>query len=101
MLFPELTKPELVKLNSCVKECVDSVMREEGEKVFRKDVADRVQEEFGIKKSVFNKLVSERFLEKSNEQIAKLEELIEFNEQLILAAKNVSVISPEDDESES
>ena len=78
-----LSKPDMTTLNNAVNEAVSSLSREEGEKVFRKDVAERMKEELGIKPATFNALVKERFNEAITNRAMKDQEIVELNEQLI------------------
>lgn len=85
-----LTQPEKVKLNNMVKELVDSLTRSEAEKSFRSDVAARAKEELGIKPTILNQIAAERFNDSITEKLAKLEEVVDLNDELISAAKNAS-----------
>jgi hypothetical protein len=86
-----LTKQEMIKLNGMVKEAVDSLIRSEAEKSLRKDIADRVKEELNFKPAMFNAVVMERYNDSITEKLAKLEEIVDFNDQIIAAAKGTTV----------
>ena len=83
-----LSQPEKVKLDGMVRELVDSLTRSEAEKSFRKDVGDRAKEELGIKPALLNQIAAERFNDSITEKLAKLEEVVDLNDELISAAKN-------------
>lgn len=83
----QYTPQELATINNCVEECVNSLVREEGEKSLRKDILDRAKEELKMKPAMFNMLVKERFDSKSTKTLEKHEEIVELNEKLINAVK--------------
>jgi ElaB/YqjD/DUF883 family membrane-anchored ribosome-binding protein len=84
------SKEQLVTLNNAVKESVDSLIRGEAEADFRKDVAARMEEELKMKKADFNALVKERFNEKSTKVLQKAQEIVDLNEELVSAARNLN-----------
>jgi len=92
----QYTQPELVKLNDMIEEAVDSLIREDSEKQFRKDVAERAKEELKLKSSQFNALVKERFNQTATKTYEKNESIIEFNEELLTAARNAKGQRPEE-----
>lgn len=79
----QLTPQEQQKLNAAINEATDSFIRQDGEVQFRKDVAERMQDELAIKKSDFNALVKERFDEASTKALEKHQRAVEFNEMLV------------------
>lgn len=87
----QYTQQELNIINNCVEECVDSLVREDGEKQLRKDIVERAKDELKMKPAMFNMLVKERFESKSTKTLEKHEEIIELNEQLISAVKRQTV----------
>jgi len=82
-----LTRDEMIKLDKMVRECLDSLTRSEAEASFRKDVASRAKDELSVPPALFNAIVKERFNESITEKLAKLEEVIDMNDELIAAAK--------------
>lgn len=82
-----LTRDEMIKLDKMVRECLDSFTRSEAEASFRKDVAARAKDELSVPPALFNAIVKERFNESITEKLAKLEEVIDMNDELIAAAK--------------
>lgn len=89
----QYTPDELKTINNAVDECVHSLEREENEKNFRKDVVSRMGTELKMKASQFNALVKERYTSTSTKAIEKHEEIAEFNETLVSAAKK-TVVNP-------
>lgn len=80
ILSPDL----MTKLDNAVNECVDSLVRANAEKEFRKDVMEMLKDEIdGFKPADFNALVKERFDDSITEKVAKLESVIEMNDALI------------------
>lgn len=77
-----LDPASMTKLDNAVTECVNSLMKSEAERCFRKDVLDRMKEELDIKPADFNALVKERFNDSISEKIAKLEVVVELNDAL-------------------
>ena len=86
--YPALTEPELVKLNGCITELIQSKERQAHEKSFQKDVAERVKDEFNISPAKLNKLVSQRLEEKSTTEIHKHEVVQDFDEEIRTAVRN-------------
>lgn len=76
-------KEEQVKISEAVDECVASLVREEGEKQYRKDAVEALQDKVPIKTAVFNALVNERFNGKSTKILEKHEDIIAMNEVLM------------------
>lgn len=84
-----LTPEQYVVLDKAVQECVGSNIRIEGERQLQKDIADRVQDEVGIKGADFRKLVSEVYQGKVSDAIEKAEAIIELKDKLDTAVKNM------------
>lgn len=93
-----LTPVDQQKLNSAVEEATISLQRQQMEKDFRKDVADRMKEELDISTSDFNALVNERFKNASTEAIEKHEAVTELNQLLINNCKKTSTPASEEEE---
>jgi len=91
---------ELIQINDAVTECVNSLIRIDGEKQFMKDVAERLNDELGLEKALFNRVVKERFDSKVSKNVEKLEESVEFNEELLTAARNANTITVDPDNDE-
>tara|TARA_Y100000593_G_scaffold34758_1_gene68228 strand:+ start:880 stop:1209 length:330 start_codon:yes stop_codon:yes gene_type:complete len=72
----------LTKLDNAVQEAADSLVRQQGEKDLRSEIASMVKEEIGLSTSEFNSLVKERYDDSISEKIAKLEGTVELNEKL-------------------
>jgi len=87
MAFPELTQPELVKLDGCIREMQDSAVRIEGEKNLQKDICDRVKDEFKVSPTDFKKLVAQRTKEKSTQEIHKHQEVEDFDDTVTEAVR--------------
>lgn len=78
-----LSPDVMTKLDNAVNECVNSLVRSQAEKDFRKDVLDRLKDEIdGFKPSDFNALVKERYDDSITDKVAKLEAVIELNDAL-------------------
>jgi hypothetical protein len=78
-----LSPDVMTKLDGAVTECVNSLVRSQAEKDFRKDVLDRLKEEIdGFKPADFNALVKERFDDSITNKVAQLEAVIELNDAL-------------------
>ena len=78
-----LSPDVMTKLDNAVSECVNSLVRSQAEKDFRKDVLDRLKDEIdGFKPSDFNALVKERYDDSITDKVAKLEAVIELNDAL-------------------
>lgn len=78
-----LSPDVMTKLDNAVTECVNSLVRTQAEKDFRKDVLDRLKEEIdGFKPADFNALVKERFDDSITNKVAQLEAVIELNDAL-------------------
>lgn len=93
------TQPELAKLDGAVRESMDSLIRAAAEKDLQKDIADRMEEELGIKKADYNALVRERFEDKSSKLLEKHEEIVELNEELkTVKLKNIGQVHSDEDE---
>lgn len=84
----QLSPPELLKLNGCVVEYVDSLIRQQAEVDLRKEIVDRVKEEFELAPTDFKNLANERYKDKASEVVAKLESIVELNEQVLTAVRN-------------
>jgi hypothetical protein len=72
----------LTKLDNAVQEAADSLVRQQGEKDLRAEIASMVKEEVGLTTAEFNALVKERYDDSISEKIAKLELTVELNEKL-------------------
>jgi len=79
----QLSPEEQRKLNNAVEEVVQSLIRQDAEVQFRKDVAERVKEELGFKSAELNALAKERFDNKATEQVEKWQDVIDLNEMLL------------------
>lgn len=78
-----LSPDTLTKLDNAVTECVNSLIRGQAEKDFRKDVLDRMKEEIDdFKPADFNALVLERYDDRITNKIAKMESVVEMNDAL-------------------
>ena len=77
-----LTPEQKEALTGMVKEAFASCVREDGEKQLRKDIADRCQEEIGIKKADFNKIVAEKFKGTASKAIETNQFAVDVLEQL-------------------
>ena len=78
-----LSPDVMTKLDNAVTECVNSLVRSQAEKDFRKDVLDRLKDEIdGFKPADFNALVKERFDDSITNKVAQLEAVIELNDAL-------------------
>lgn len=82
----QYTKPELKKINDMIEECVESLMRQDGEVEFRKDVVARAKDDVAMKPALFNMLVKQRLELKSSSLLEKHEEVVSFDEQLKASA---------------
>lgn len=78
----DLNPTEQKKLNGMVDEAVSSMERVYNEKMFKKDLLDRVKDEIHISASDFNALVNERYESKSTKAVEKHEAIAEMNEIL-------------------
>lgn len=85
-----LSQPDKIKLNNMVKECVDALVRIDGEKSFMKDVADRAKDELNIPPATFNAVVKERFDDSVTNRMFKLEAVVELNEELVAASRHAN-----------
>ena len=74
---------EQVRISEAVDECVASLVREEGEKQYRKDALEALQDKVPIKPVLFNALVNERFSGKSTKTLEKHEDIVAMNEILM------------------
>ena len=83
----QYSKEEQTKLNNAVEELVQSLIREDGEKQFRKDVAARIKEELGFKSSDLNDLAKERFENAATEKVEKMQNIVDLNELLLKNCK--------------
>lgn len=82
---------ELLKINNAVDECVNSLVREQSEKDFRKDVQERMKDELGMDKDTlkyFKLAVNERYKEDVAEKMKVFEDSLSFNDQLLEAESN-------------
>lgn len=82
-MIEQLTTPELIELDGMVKECENSLFRDQSEKDLRKEIADNAKEKFKISSKDFNLLVKERYEDKASNGISTYEEVVELNELLI------------------
>lgn len=81
-------------VNKAIDEGVNSMIRAQAEKDLRKDIADELKDQLGLKPADFNALVKERYSNDISEKIKKFEAIVELNETL--QAKNIADNTDED-----
>lgn len=78
----QLTPEEQRKLNGAVDELVSSLIRQDAETQFRKDVAETMREQLNFKTSELNALAKERFEHKASENVEKNQAIVDLNSML-------------------
>jgi len=92
---------ELVSINNAVDESVNSLIREQSEKDLRKEIIERMKEEFEFTKEeikLFKISVTERYKEDCTEKLQELEEGLSYNDNLLEAESKWKSVSKPDDE---
>lgn len=79
----QLSPEEQRKLNNAVEEVVQSLIRQDAEVQFRKDVAETLREELNFKSSDLMALARERLENKASEQVEKYQDIVDLNSVLI------------------
>lgn len=80
--------PEQKKsIDSAAEEMLQSLSRQDREKELRKDIVDRMKEEFGLDSKVFNTIVKERVNDKVSEQVAELQTALDLNDELLASRR--------------
>lgn len=82
------TPQEKKELSKLIDECVNSMVREQAEKDYRKDVAADLKEKYHMERSYFNQLVKNRYDNSVKEKYDKMEDILEFDEELRTAQRN-------------
>lgn len=83
----QFTKEERVSIDNAVEEVLQSLRRQDQEKELRKDIVDRMKEEFGLDSKVFNTIVKERVNDKVSEQVSELQTALELNDELLASRR--------------
>lgn len=83
----QFNKEERVSIDNAVEEVLQSLSRQDREKELRKDIVDRMKEEFGLDSKVFNTIVKERVNDKVSEQVAELQTALELNDDLLASRR--------------
>jgi hypothetical protein len=87
---------ELVAINNAVDESVNSFVREQAEKDLRKEILERMKDEFEMSKEeliLFKNAVVERYKENITEKVTILEESLAFNDSLLEAEMKLRSVS--------
>jgi hypothetical protein len=87
---------ELVAINNAVDESVNSFVREQAEKDLRKEILERMKDEFEMSKEeliLFKNSVVERYKENITEKVTILEESLAFNDSLLEAEMKLRSVS--------
>lgn len=87
---------ELVAINNAVDESVNSFVREQAEKDLRKEILERMKDEFEMSKeelTLFKNAVVERYKENITEKVTILEESLAFNDSLLEAEMKLRSVS--------
>lgn len=84
----QLSQPELVKLYEAAQEAVNCNIQMESLKERKKDIADRVKDEFGLPPAKFNAIVAEFYNEGTSKKVDDLTEKVELAEEVKTAYRN-------------
>lgn len=95
-LIGNLDSEQKVALNSAVEEQVIVMEKRDMLKKHSADIITRVKEEFGISRTDFNSIVNQRFDKKFTAAAEKADAVVEADEQLLTAAKNIGGVQPID-----
>lgn len=83
----QFTKEERVSIDQAVEEMLQSYSRQEREKNLRRDIIDRMKEEFSLEAKVFNTIVKERLNDKVSEQVSELQTALDLNDELLASRR--------------
>ena len=83
----QFTKEERVSIDQAVEEMLQSYSRQDREKNLRRDIIDRMKEEFSLEAKVFNTIVKERLNDKVSEQVSELQTALELNDELLASRR--------------
>ena len=83
----QFTKEERVSIDQAVEEMLQSYSRQEREKNLRRDIIDRMKEEFSLEAKVFNTIVKERLNDKVSEQVSELQPELDLNDELLASRR--------------
>lgn len=81
------TKEERVSIDQAVEEMLQSFSRQDREKNLRRDIVDRMKEEFSLDSKVFNTIVKERLNDKVSEQVSELQTALDLNDELLASRR--------------
>ena len=83
----QFTKEERVSIDQAVEEMLQSYSRQEREKNLRRDIIDRMKEEFSLEAKVFNTIVKERLNDKVSELVSELQTALDLNDELLASRR--------------
>lgn len=83
----QFTPEQKKNIDDAVEEMLQSLSRQDREKELRKDIVDRMKEEFGLDGKVFNTIVKERVNDKVSEQVAELQTALDLNDELVASRR--------------
>lgn len=83
----QFTKEQRVSIDQAVEEMLQSYSRQEREKNLRRDIIDRMKEEFSLEAKVFNTIVKERLNDKVSEQVSELQTALDLNDELLASRR--------------
>lgn len=91
----QLTPEEQTTLNKAIEEVVDSLVREDGERQLRKDIAEMLKEKINFKSSDLMALARERFESKASQNVEKYQDIVDLNSLLIANCKKTTTSQAE------
>ena len=83
----QFTKEQRVSIDQAVEEMLQSYSRQEREKNLRRDIIDRMKEEFSLEAKVFNTIVKERLNDKVSEQVSELQTALDLNDEVLASRR--------------
>ena len=83
----QFTKEQRISIDNATEEMLQSLSRQDREKELRKDIVDRMKEEFGLDSKVFNTIVKERINDKVSEKVAELQTALDLNDELLASRR--------------
>lgn len=77
-----LNDTEVKAVRAVVDEIINSLVRESGEKEYRKDAIKGLEDKYGLEKKILNKIIKDRYNDKFNETVGAYQEYIDTYETI-------------------
>lgn len=77
-----LSEEQLKTIRGVVREMVNSLVRESGEKEYRREAADELKEKYGLDKKIVNRVVRDLFKDEYGKRVEEFDEYTTIFEML-------------------